>query len=627
MKSKLHNLIVALALLAVSTLNSELSTARAQNALFTYQGQVLDNGSNFTGAGQFEFALVTSTNMSSQATATAVMGGTSPYEFVENFNLTYGGSGYVSAPTVTIAGGGGSNAAAQASISAAGVVTNFTITNPGADYTSTPTVTIGPPPADISYTTYWSNDGTSVAGSEPGSAVSVEVNNGLFSVVLGNTTLANMGAIPASIFTEEANLQLRVWFSDGVNGFAALSPVQNLTPTPYAIQALNASNLLGTLSAGQLIGAVPNAGLSGTYSNEVILNNVTNSFSGAFAGNGGGLTNLNVSAAQLTGGGNNNLFVGPSGNKATTGGNNTAIGYNALQYNTSGNNNTAVGTYALQLNTNGSYNTALGEWALGGYTEGNGSGNTASGYYALTYNNNGNNNTANGYLALEYLGNGNGAGGTNNIALGYLAGANFTENESGNIDIGNEGVAGENYIIRIGTKGTQTNAFIAGISGVTAAGGVAVYVNANGQLGTLNSSARFKKDIQSMGEASDVLLSLHPVTFKYKAELDPQGLPQFGLVAEEVEKVDPDLVARDEQGKIYTVRYEAVNAMLLNEFLKQHRTVEEQDRKVEEQDRKVEEQDRKVEEQRTEIQDLKKQNDSLADRLNELEATVKALKK
>jgi 2,3-bisphosphoglycerate-independent phosphoglycerate mutase len=137
-------------------------------------------------------------------------------------------------------------------------------------------------------------------------------------------------------------------------------------------------------------------------------------------------------------------------------------------------------------------------------------------------------------------------------------------------------VAGENGNIRLGTKGTHTKAFIAGISGVTVAGGVGVIVDTDGHLGTISSSQRYKDAIQPMDKASEAILSLQPVTFRYKKELDPEGIPQFGLVAEQVEKVDPDLVARDGQGKAYTVRYEAVNAMLLNEFLKEHRKVEQQ---------------------------------------------------
>src|SRR5207249_1086297 len=146
---------------------------------------------------------------------------------------------------------------------------------------------------------------------------------------------------------------------------------------------------------------------------------------------------------------------------------------------------------------------------------------------------------------------------------------------SNNIDIGAPGVAAEANTIRIGKSGTQKKTFIAGIHGVTAASGVGVIVGNNGQLGTVVSSARFKEAIKPMDKTSEAILALKPVTFRYKEELDPDKIPQFGLVAEEVEKVDPDLVARDEDGKIQTVRYEAVNAMLLNEFIKAHRKIEE----------------------------------------------------
>src|SRR5207302_807639 len=137
------------------------------------------------------------------------------------------------------------------------------------------------------------------------------------------------------------------------------------------------------------------------------------------------------------------------------------------------------------------------------------------------------------------------------------------------------GVAGEANTIRIGKSGTQKKTFIAGIRGVTVASGVGVIVGTSGQLGTVVSSARFKEAIKPMGKTSEALLALQPVTFRYKHELDPDGVPQFGLVAEQVEKVNPDLVVRDEDGKVNTVRYEAVNAMLLNEFLKEHRVVQE----------------------------------------------------
>ncbi len=168
----------------------------------------------------------------------------------------------------------------------------------------------------------------------------------------------------------------------------------------------------------------------------------------------------------------------------------------------------------------------------------------------------------------------NNVSGNNNVGLGYLAGQNLTTG-SNNIDIGANvlGNAGEANTIRIGKSGTQQKTFIAGISGKTVASGVGVIVNSSGQLGTVLSSARFKTAIKPMDRASETILALKPVTFRYKEELDPDQIPQFGLVAEEVEKVNPDLVVRGEDGKVMTVRYEAVNAMLLNEFLKEHQKV------------------------------------------------------
>jgi uncharacterized coiled-coil protein SlyX len=159
--------------------------------------------------------------------------------------------------------------------------------------------------------------------------------------------------------------------------------------------------------------------------------------------------------------------------------------------------------------------------------------------------------------------------------LGSNAGVHLTTG-SNNIDIGALGAPGESNTIRIGKVGVQKLAYMQGISGATVALGVTVIVGTNGHRGTVTSSARFKEAIKPMDKASEAILALKPVTFRYKKELDPQGIPQFGLVAEQVEKVNSDLVARDEKGHVYTVRYEAVNAMLLNEFLKEHRKVEEQ---------------------------------------------------
>ena len=246
---------------------------------------------------------------------------------------------------------------------------------------------------------------------------------------------------------------------------------------------------------------------------------------------------------------------------------NTAAGEQALFSNTTANENTAFGAFALALNITGSDNTGLGYQALSRNTS---SQNTAVGWNALWQNTTGGNNTALGYSALSAN-----TGGSDNIALGNSAGSNLTFGNN-NIDIGASGVSRESDTIRIGTRGVQRATFIAGISGTTVGGGVGVLIDSNGRLGTNTSSARYKQNIQPMDKASEAILSLQPVTFSYKKELDPAGIPQFGLVAEQVQKVNPDLVARDEQGKPYTVRYEAVNAMLLNEFIKEHRTVQEQ---------------------------------------------------
>ena len=272
----------------------------------------------------------------------------------------------------------------------------------------------------------------------------------------------------------------------------------------------------------------------------------------------------------------------------TTGSYNTANGYNALYSNrtingVAGTSNTATGVQALYSNTTGNLNTANGVNALLNNT--NGPRNTADGFAALASNTTGGNNTANGYDALNFntAGSGNTASGFQalyhsrgsfNIGLGNQAGYNLTAG-SRNIDIGNGGVAGESNTIRIGN--VQTATYIVGISGSTATGGAAVFVASNGKLGTVTSSRRFKKDIADMDAASEALLALRPVTFRYKPELDKAGIPQYGLVAEEVAEVNPDLVVRDEKGEIYTVRYEAVNAMLLNEFLKEHRKNQEQE--------------------------------------------------
>jgi hypothetical protein len=257
---------------------------------------------------------------------------------------------------------------------------------------------------------------------------------------------------------------------------------------------------------------------------------------------------------------------------------NTSIGADSLYSNTSGSSNTAVGFQTLYLNSGGG-NTATGIFAM--YNNTSGGSNCAFGVRALNNNTTASNNTAIGIVAL-----GNNTTGKNNIALGYFAGSHI-QTGSYNIEIGNRGLATDSHTIRIGSQETHVATYIGGISGATVADGVGVVIDTNGHLGTITSSARYKEAVKPMDQASEAILSLKPVSFRYKKELDPRGIAQFGLVAEDVEKVDPDLVAHDKEGKPYTVRYEAVNAMLLNEFLKEHRKMKEQSSQIAKQDCKV----------------------------------------
>jgi hypothetical protein len=230
------------------------------------------------------------------------------------------------------------------------------------------------------------------------------------------------------------------------------------------------------------------------------------------------------------------------------------VGYRALGNNQPGNFNTAVGSNTL-LNTTGGYNTAIGKDALA--TNSTGNANTAVGPNALFSNTTGSGNTAVGESPL--FSNTTGSG---NTALGPSAGGNVTTASN---------------VICIGASGANVNngCFIGNIFSQSSPSGTAVFVNSDGKLGTTVSSRRFKDGIKPMDQTSEAILALKPVTFRYKKEFDSTGIPQFGLVAEDVEKVDPDLVVRDKEGKPYSVRYDQVNAMLLNEFLKEHCKIEE----------------------------------------------------
>ena len=288
----------------------------------------------------------------------------------------------------------------------------------------------------------------------------------------------------------------------------------------------------------------------------------------------------------------------------TTGYGNTATGAFALQSNTTGARNTANGINALFANTNGDENIAIGSYALSANTAG--SSNVAIGFQAADSNSSGFGNTAIGYHALRSN------TGDQSIAIGESAGSSLTTG-NGNIDIGNIGAAGDSGTIRIGDFHQRT--FIAGISGAPVIGGTTVFIKSDGQLGTVVSSARFKDEIRPIDEASEVLFALRPVAFRYKKEIDSERIPQFGLVAEEVDKVDPALVLHDTKGQPYTVRYEQVNAMLLNEFLKEHKTVQQHEATITQLQTDAAK-------QKATIVELKKMIESLVTRVSEHDARI-----
>ena len=363
-------------------------------------------------------------------------------------------------------------------------------------------------------------------------------------------------------------------FNTGVGaGTLALNTAGENTATGAGALLSNSSGFQNTANGAfalvfNTIGSFNTAvGDSALYSNIDGLGNTATGVSALQNNTNGGFNTANGDSALLdntTGSDNTAIGTGALGAN-TAGNNNTASGFQAL-FNNIADDNTAYGSQALLTNTTGLGNAAVGTQALS--HNDNGSDNTAIGNFAL-FSSTGSSNTAIGHSALQNMASGDG-----NIALGFFAG-NSLLTGSNNIYIGSPGaIANESNTIRMGEAGTQTRAFIAGIRNVTTAGSaIPVLIDTVGQLGTMSSSRRFKNDIHPMDKASEAILALKPVTFQYKS--DATNTPQFGLIAEEVAEVNPNLVVRDEKDEIYTVRYDAVNAMLLNEFLKEHATVQE----------------------------------------------------
>ena len=318
----------------------------------------------------------------------------------------------------------------------------------------------------------------------------------------------------------------------------------------------------------------------------LLLNNAdNNTATGAFAllSNTTGPANTAIGALAL--------FSNIEGNS------NTAIGVHAMFSNTTGVANTASGVAALRHNIDGDFNSAFGVENL--YNNSEGRFNTAiGGYRALDRNTTGDNNTGVGSFALF-----NNQTGNLNTAIGSEAGEDITG--SGNVCIG-EGVLGD--------AGVNNTTWIRNVYDSVAVTR-AVYVNQDNKIGTLASTRRVKDDIEPMNKASETIFALKPVTFRYKKKIDCHRSPQFGLIAEEVAEVDPDLVTQDQNGEPYTVRYEAINAMLLNEFLKEHK-------KGEEQDRKLESQARTIQQQQDTIAYLKREVEMLVDRVKEHDSKI-----
>jgi hypothetical protein len=332
----------------------------------------------------------------------------------------------------------------------------------------------------------------------------------------------------------------------------------------YSVLSLTDGNFCTGVGAGTLLSNT--ADQNTATGAAALLSNTTGGFN---TGNGAFALFSNTTGEGNTATGDNALFSN------TTGNSNTANGFTALDFNTAGSFNTAVGDEALQLNTTGNRNTAIGVQAL--FISSTANDNTAYGYQALSGNQFGGQNTAVGSGALLNT------TGAENTAIG--ANALFSSTGNGNTALGDNAgssVTTANNVLCILASGANVDnsCFIGNIFNQSSPSGTAVFVNSDGKLGTTVSSRRFKDDVKPMAKSSEAILALKPVTFRYKKEFDPTGIAQFGLVAEDVESVNADLVVRDKEGKPYSVRYDQVNAMLLNEFLKEHRTVQKQQQEI-----------------------------------------------
>lgn len=413
---------------------------------------------------------------------------------------------------------------------------------------------------------------------------------GLNNVAVGDTALqsniigTNCTAIGSGAL--KANTQGQ---NNSALGFNALATIgDNTNCTAIGCQALS------NVNAGDCTAV----GFQALVNNTASQNTAVGSSSASSNTSGTGITAIGYLALNLNTTGNNNTAVGINALKVnTTGGGNVAVGDNTLIANVTGIQNTAIGSNALGSNASGSNNVAVGFKALfvnastnncavgSGALQGNTNGgqNTALGRIALFANTIGSNNVAVGFQALRLT------TGDNNIGIGSNAGSALTSGAN-NIDIGNIGVAAESNTIRIGTTGTQNACFISGINGQTSASGIAVLVNSSDQLGTTTSTRNHKENIESMAHMSSQFRQLRPVTFQYKAPYDDGfKLKQYGLIAEEVSDVMPQLVQYDNQGNPFTVRYHFLTPLLIQVWKEHDEIINKQEETISLQQRRIDE--------------------------------------
>ena len=408
----------------------------------------------------------------------------------------------------------------------------------------------------------------------------IPVTNGNFTAALGTISPLNL------------DFDVPYWLTIEIGTDGEMSPRLAMSTIPYAVVAAGLDSTANVPGA-QISGAITGATIAGTQitgniagnqitGNIVATSNIVLPNSTAIAGN-----IIKNGSRFIHNYGSQNIYLGESSGNftqtvggdntgagaftlqaLTNGFGNTAVGSKALTSTTSGYSNSAIGSNALQLNANGFDNTALGGGAMSGMVSGNG--NVAGGVNSLASNVSGFGNTALGYHALQS------ATGNRNIAIGSDAGSGVSAGEK-NIHIGSVGQAGDSNVIRIGLTGDQNAIYLAAVRSVTVSSPLQVVIGADGQLGTIPSSVTRKESVADMKEASNTLMRLRPVTFRYRDRSAAGDLSrQYGLIAEEVAQVAPDLVAHSADGKIESVYYQFLSPMLVNEYQKQQRTIQNQ---------------------------------------------------